>query len=119
MWSPQDAESLHRNEGWQLGKLQRKIQGSGEVVGVEHVKPTRKWQEMKLDAWVLCRKNETRTDFLLRIIAPVGGMGAVTLSDVCPHCNSFPLKDYIWCESTGHGDTNNRKKKHCNWWCAV
>ena len=19
----------------------------------------------------------------------------------------------------GHGDGNNRKKKHCNWWCAA
>ena len=22
-------------------------------------------------------------------------------------------------ESTGHGDGKNRKKKHCNWWCAA
>ena len=21
--------------------------------------------------------------------------------------------------STGHGDSNIRKKKHCNWWCAA
>ena len=59
------------------------------------------------------------TDFLRRVIAPVGGMGGVTLSYVCPHCNSFPLEDYIWWASTGHGDGNNRKKKHCSWWCAV
>ena len=32
------------------------------------------------------------TDFLRRIIAPVGGMGDVTLSKICPHCNSFPLE---------------------------
>ena len=54
-----------------------------------------------------------------RIIAPVDGMGGVTLSYVCPHCNCFPLDDYIWWVSMGHGDDNNRKKKHCNWWCAV
>ena len=29
------------------------------------------------------------TDFLRRVIAPVDGMGGVTLSCVCPHCNSF------------------------------
>ena len=44
-------------------------------------------------------------------------MGGVTLSYICPHCNSFPLEDYIWWVSTGYGD--NRKKKHCRWWCAV
>ena len=45
-------------------------------------------------------------------------MGGVTLSYVC-HCNCFPLEDDIWWVSTGHGDSNNRKKKHCNWWCAA
>ena len=59
------------------------------------------------------------TDFLRRIIAPVDGMGGVTLSYVCPHCNSFSLEDYIWWVSTGHGDGNNRQKKRCNWWCVV
>ena len=59
------------------------------------------------------------TDFLRRVIEPVDGMGGVTLSNVCPHCDSFPLEDYIWWVSTGHGDGNNRKKKHCNWWCAA
>ena len=36
------------------------------------------------------------TDFLRRIIAPAGGQGGVTLSYLCPHCNSFPLEDYVW-----------------------
>ena len=36
------------------------------------------------------------TDYLWRIIAPVGGQGGVTMSYLCPHCNSFPLEDYIW-----------------------
>ena len=31
------------------------------------------------------------------------GMGGVTLSYVCPHCNCFPLEDYIWWVSMGHG----------------
>ena len=59
------------------------------------------------------------TDFLRRIIAPVDGMGEVTLSYVCPHCSCFPSDDHIWWVSSGHGDGNNRKKKHCNWWCAA
>ena len=29
-------------------------------------------------------------DYLRRIIAPVGGQGGVTMSYLCPHCNSFP-----------------------------
>ena len=56
------------------------------------------------------------TDFLRRIIAPVGG--GVTLSHICPHCNSFPLEEYIWWVSTGHGDGNKKNMKHCCWWCT-
>ena len=32
------------------------------------------------------------TDCLRRIIAPVGGQGGVTMSYLCPNCNSFPWK---------------------------
>ena len=80
-------------------------------------KRMRKWQWMTSAAWALHLRKST--DFLRRIIAPVDGMGGFTLSHVCPHCNCFPLDDYIWWVSTGHGDGNNRKKKHCNWWCAA
>ena len=31
------------------------------------------------------------TDYLRRIIAPVGGQGGVTMSYMCPNCNSFTL----------------------------
>ena len=51
------------------------------------------------------------TDYLRRIIAPVGGQGGVTMSYVCPNCNSFPLEDYVWWVSAG--------KKHTSWWCAI
>ena len=51
------------------------------------------------------------TDFLRRINAPAGGQGGVSLSYLCPKCNSFPLKDYMWWVSAG--------KKHCSWWCAI
>ena len=36
------------------------------------------------------------TDFLRRIIAPVGRQSGVTMSYLCPHCNSFPLEVYVW-----------------------
>ena len=29
--------------------------------------------------------------------------GGVTLSYVCPHCHRFPLEDYTWWISSGHG----------------
>ena len=35
------------------------------------------------------------TEYLRRIIAPVGGQGGVTMSYLCPHCNSLPLEDYV------------------------
>ena len=41
------------------------------------------------------------------------GQGGVTLPYVCPHCHRFPLEDYIWWISSGHG------KKQCNWWCEA
>ena len=36
------------------------------------------------------------TASLRRIIALVGGQGGVTMSYLCPHCNSFHLEDYVW-----------------------
>ena len=51
------------------------------------------------------------TDYLRRIIAPAGGQGGVTMSYLCPHCNSFPLEDYIWWVA-------GRKGRN-NWWCAI
>ena len=46
------------------------------------------------------------TDYLRRIIAPVGGQG-VTMSYLCPQSNSFPLEDSMWWVSGG------------KWWCAI
>ena len=61
------------------------------------------------------------TDFLRRIVAPVGEMGGVTLSYVCPHCSCFLLDDYTWWVPSGHRDGIKRKKKHYNWWlvCSI
>ena len=50
------------------------------------------------------------TDYLRRIIAQVGGQGGVTMSYLCPNCNSFPLEDYVWW-SLG--------RKSTKWWCAI
>ena len=36
------------------------------------------------------------TDYLRRILAPVGGQGGVTMSYLCPNCNRFPLEDNVW-----------------------
>ena len=66
-----------------------------------------------------CGKMENSDIWEATIWYAVGGMGGVTLSCVCPHCNSFPLEDSIWWVSNGHGDGNNSKKKQCSWWCAV
>ena len=50
------------------------------------------------------------TDYLRRIIAPVGGQGGVTMSYLCPNCNSFPQEDYVWWVSG---------RKTTRWWCAI
>ena len=50
------------------------------------------------------------TDHLRRIIAPVGGQGGVTMSYLCPHCNSFPLEDNVWWVAG---------RKTTKWWRAI
>ena len=47
---------------------------------------------MKQESCVPCKNMLRSTDYLRRIIAPAGGQGGVTLSYVCPHCNSFHWK---------------------------
>ena len=51
------------------------------------------------------------TDFLRRLISPAEGQGGVTMSYLCPSCNSFPTEDNVWWVSAG--------KKHCSWWCGA
>ena len=66
-----------------------------------------------LEAVEFCSKYSWRiisTDHLRRIIAPVGGQGGVTVSFLCPHCNSFPLEDYVWWVSG---------RKTTKWWCTI
>ena len=113
MWPPNDVEKLPCNEGPQLGRVQRKMQGRRKDIR----KLTKKWQKMKLDAWALCRKIGGRTR------NSCGGPSRRSVQRELSLCRlfarSFSLEDYIWWVSMGHGDSNNRKKKHCNWWCAA
>ena len=51
------------------------------------------------------------TGYLRRIIAPAGEQGGVTMSYLCPQCNSFPMEDNVWWVSG--------ENKHTNWWCAI
>ena len=78
----------------------------------EHVKHLKKVEKDEAGSMSVVQGILLRTDFLRRIISPVGGQGGVTLAYVCPHCNSLPLEDYTWWVSTG-------KNKSCNWWCVV
>ena len=72
------------------------------------------------EAFELVAQNEARkvsvvqeimfksTDYLRRIIALVGRQGGVTMSYLCPSCNSFPLEDHVWWVFAG--------KQHTSWW---
>ena len=42
-----------------------------------------------------------RSTDLRRIIIARESKGGVTMSYLCPHCNSFPLEDYVWWVSGG------------------
>ena len=55
------------------------------------------------------------TDCLRRVIAPGGGQGGVTVSFLCPHCNSFPLEDDVWWVS----GVKNHKVVVCTLWRNV
>ena len=58
-----------------------------------------------------CARNHAQKHGLLAANhAPVGGQGGVTMSYLCPNCNSFPLEDYVWWVSAG---------KTTKWWCAI
>ena len=35
------------------------------------------------------------TEYLQRTIAPAWEQGGVAMSYLCPHCNSFPMEDYV------------------------
>ena len=59
------------------------------------------------------------TDYLRRIIAPVGGQGGVSMSYLCPHCNSFLLEDYVWWVSGRKSTKEKHDWKQLNWLLVV
>ena len=63
----------------------------------------------------ISRKN---TDFLRRIIESTEWEESLcrTFARIVA---VFLLDDNIGWASTGHGDGNSRKKKHCDWWRAA
>ena len=69
------------------------------------------------------------TDYLRRTIAPVGGQGGVAMSYLCPHCNSFPMEDFVWWvsgrKSMQIGGARSVEKNMTggnqtgSWWCRL
>ena len=67
------------------------------------------------------------TKYLRRIIAPAGVQGGVAMSQLCPHCNSFPMdttfggslegKTYksVVCKSVENNTTGSNQTG--SWWC--
>ena len=105
--------------------------------------------EVKATEWTLDRKKEAfeqvaqdeaeklsivreimirSTDYLRSIIAPARGQGGVTMSYLCPHCNSFPMEDYVWWVSgwksiqiggvrSVEKNRTGRNQQTGSWWC--
>ena len=93
------------------GRISRNVQGKDESLrmGLQQDKRGLRFGEARKVSIVeeIMFKS---TDYLRRIIAPVGGHGGVAMSYLCPHCNSFPLEDFVWWVSGG---------KTTKWWCAI
>ena len=100
MWmgcgSPNDAEKLHRNKGWQLGRVrkgcrekEKSSEWTFEKIREAHEKVARGEIGLLIIVQKILRKS---TDFLRRIIGPVGGMGGVTYDVILvPALQQFPL----------------------------
>ena len=54
--------------------------------------------------------HQKSTDFLRRTIVLVEEKGGVARSCVCRHCHRFPMEDYIWWVSPGHGDLSKKRR---------
>ena len=112
---PNNAPRLQCREIQQLGNLQRGISEKkvSSVNGpLERLQETHDKVTMEdISRLSIAEENVRKsTDFLRRIVAPVCGMGGVTLSFVCPHCNCFPLDDYTWCRL-------DMATQQGYWWC--
>ena len=78
-------EEEYRKEGKLFECTFERLQEANDKVAMEDIGRLSIAQEIP-------RKS---TEFLRRIIAPMLGMGGVSLSYVCPHGSCFPLDDYI------------------------
>ena len=89
---------------WDLGRISRNLQGKDERLrmGLRQDKRGLRFvaqdevEKMSFVQEIMLRS----TDYLGRIIAPVGGQGGVTMSYLCPRCNSFHWKT-AFCGSLG------------------
>ena len=101
IWEEYEDKTLFRREMKATEWAFERIKEAFELVAQDEARKVRIVQEIMIKS----------TDYLRRITAPVGGHGGVTMSHSCPHCNSFPLEDYIWWVSGRKGSNK--------WWCAI
>ena len=78
----QGLQSACSTSGPMRNLINDKIKEAFELVAQDEAEKVRIVQEIMLKS----------TDKFWRIIAPVGGQGGVTMSYLCPNCNSFPWK---------------------------
>ena len=123
--------SWNRQPGSTWSKLRHSLK-SGEWD--EHKNTFR--NEGKVSEWAFDRikeafenvaKDEARKlSTVQSIIAPAGRQRCVTMSFLCPHCNSFPMEDYVWWVSgeenitTGGArsvDKNRTGSNQTGFWC--
>ena len=133
MRPPSDAERLPCNEGRQLGRVQRKIQkkrksfqnGLSKEYGEAYEKVARDDIGRLGSVQEILRKS---TNFLRRVIAPVGGLGGATLSHICPQCHSSSWRTTLggyrrrtvtagrW--SSAVGGVRYGEHPTVYWWCS-
>ena len=83
-----------RSGNW--GKLQEKYQKDGRFSAWANIEVKELYEKvvcedvgfLSIVQGILLKS----TGVLQRIIAPIGGVGGVALSYVCPHCHCFPLE---------------------------
>ena len=104
-----------KNGCWEDLKKRSRKEGKSSEWTLERIREA--YEEV--DAWGLVQEILRKsTDFLSRVIAPMEW--EESLCRMFAHIATvFPLEDYTWWVSTGHGDGNSRKKRHCSWWCAA
>ena len=124
LWLPNVAERLYRNKGWQVGRVQRRMQRKRELIRMhprENMRSLRESGERCSWTFGYCAGNPEKKYGLLEADHCASRWKGRSHPVVyLPALQQFSsLEDYIWWVPIGHGDRNNRKKRHCSWWCAV